>query len=248
VATVGTIQMFSRALGFPVTYTILLPEPDVVGPGPYHALVQLHGKFDAHTAWLYKSRLLDYVHRLPLLVVLPDGGNYFWTDLTPFTRYETFVVQDLIGHVTTMFPVRRDSRWAIGGLSMGGFGALRLGLKYPDQFCSIYAHSSVIPAQDELVQWPEAQNAKGRADMDCYRLSALIDRAALPRLGFDCGVDDDLIEHNRRFHAHLEKLKLPHHYAEHPGKHDWAYWDEHVETALCQHAEILNIKPVAPSA
>jgi putative tributyrin esterase len=246
VSTVGTIQMFSRALGFPVTYSVLLPVPDEVGPGPYHVLVQLHGKFDSHTAWLHKSKLATYVRWLPLLVVLPDGGNFMWSNLSPFERYETLVVQDLWNHVSTMFPVCKDSRWAIGGLSMGGFGAIRVGLKYPDKFCSIYAHSSVIPTQDELVEWPEARSARVRADMDCYRLSALIDPATLPRLGFDCGRDDELIEHNRRFHAHLDKLKLPHTYKEYPGGHDWEYWDDHVPAALRQHVEVLDIKAVAP--
>jgi putative tributyrin esterase len=245
VTTLATIEMFSRALAFPVTYSLLLPEPDVVGPGPYPVLVQLHGKFDAHTAWVYKSKLATYVKWLPLLVVLPNGGNYLWSDLTPTERYESLVVQDIWNHVSTMFPVRKDARWVIGGLSMGGFGAIRLGLKYPEKFCSIYAHSSVIPTQDELVDWPEVRTAKVRADMDCYRLAEKISAATLPRLGFDCGVDDELIEHNRRFHQHLTTLKLPHDYTEHPGAHDWFYWDEHVPAALRQHAEVLGIKPVA---
>ncbi len=93
--TAGTIQMFSRALGFPVTYSILLPELDEVGPAPYPVLVQLHGKYDAHTSWLYKSKLATYVNRLLLLVVLPDGGNYFWSDLTPTECYESLVVEDI---------------------------------------------------------------------------------------------------------------------------------------------------------
>jgi putative tributyrin esterase len=246
VATVGTMQMFSRALAFPVTFTILLPEPDVVGPGPYHALVQLHGRFDGHTSWLSKSRLLDYIYKLPLIVVLPDGGNYLWADVTPFTSYETFVVQDLIDYVTNLFAVRKDSRWAIGGLSMGGFGALRLGLKYPDKFCSIYAHSSYIPTYDELLAEANPLGVKVPEDLDCYRVAERIKPDTLPSLGFDCGADDDLLEHNRRFDAHLDRLKLPHQYTEHPGAHDWAYWDRHVQTALRQHAEVLNIKPIAP--
>jgi putative tributyrin esterase len=245
-SNVGTIDMQSRALDFRVTYSILLPEPDVVGPGPYPVLVQLHGKSDAHTAWLYKSNLVRHVKQLPLIVILPDGGNYFWCDLTPAARYETFIMQDLWSHVTAMFPVRKDSRWAIGGLSMGGFGALRLGLKYPDRFCSIYAHSSYIPTQDDLLTWPDPPSTQVRADMDCYELAGKIDPATLPRLSFDCGVDDDLIEHNRRFDALLTKLKLPHTYAEYPGGHDWDYWDRHVRSALRQHAEVFNIEPVIP--
>lgn len=243
-ATVGTIQMMSRALGYAVTYSILLPEPEIVGPGPYPVLAQLHGRSDSHTAWLYKSKIEVYVKQLPLIVVFPDGGISFWADYNAAARYETFVVQDLWDHVTTMFPTRRESRWAIGGLSMGGLGALRLGLKYPDKYCSICAHSSYIPTEDELLHWEVPPTPDVRKELDCYQLAERIEAEKLPRLGFDCGVDDVLIEHNRRFHRLLDQRKLPHHYAEHPGGHTWEYWDEHVPAALRQHAEVLKIAAV----
>ena len=113
--TIGTMQMFSHALASTVDYTILLPDPEAVGAGPYPVLVQLHGMLDNHTAWLYKSNLLLHVERLPLVVVLPGGGNYFWSDFDSRARYEKFVAFDLWKHVRQMFPVRQDSRWAIGG-------------------------------------------------------------------------------------------------------------------------------------
>lgn len=243
--TVGTMQMFSRALDLIVPYTIMLPAPEIVGPGPYPVLLQLHCYFDNHTAWLHKSNLMRHVERLPLIVVLPDGHNSYWADTMPGARYETFLVDDLWTHVRQMYAVRSD-RWAIGGLSMGGFGALRLGLKHPDKFCSIYAHSSVIPDGEHLKTW-EARITDGKlneaafADLDCYKLAETLNPVHLPRLSFDCGVDDELIGDNRRFHAHLVKLNIPHDYQEHGGSHTWDYWDKHVQTALRQHADVLNI-------
>jgi len=242
--TVGKMQMYSHALESMVTYTILLPDPEVVGPGPYPVLLQLHGYYDDQTAWLYKSNLLLHIERLPLIVVLPDGGNYFWCDYGPKARIEKFVAFDLWNHVRQTFPARKDSKWAIGGLSMGGFGALRLGLKFPNKYGSVYAHSSVIPTQAELSEWEPPFPPTVHNDMDCYRLAERIDPAKLPRLSFDCGVDDTLIMDNRRFHDHLTKLSLPHHYAEYPGAHTWDYWNTHVQTALRQHAEVFNIAPV----
>ncbi len=242
--TIGTMQMFSHALQSTVEYNVLLPDPEVVGPGPYPVLLQLHGMFDSRSAWLQKANLLQHVERLPLIVVLPSGENYFWCDYAPRARYEKFVAFDLWNHVRQMFPVRQDSRWAIGGLSMGGFGAIRLGLKFPNRYCSIYAHSSAIFTREEMAEWEEPPAPAVRADMDCYRLARKIDPAKLPRLSFDCGVDDGLIAHNRRFHAHLDKLKLPHQYLEHPGSHTWDYWDKHVQEALAQHCDALGIAPV----
>jgi enterochelin esterase-like enzyme len=80
--------------------------------------------------------------------------------------------------------------------------------------------------------------------MDCYRLAEQLDPATMPRLGFDCGTEDDLLGDNRNLHTLLERRKLPHTYNEHPGAHTWDYWDLHVRTALKQHAEVFNIQPV----
>jgi S-formylglutathione hydrolase FrmB len=245
---IGTIQMKSRALDRTVTYTILLPDPAEVGEGPYPVLVQLHGRNGNHTRWLYNSNLHTYAKNLPLIIVLPDGANSLWANLHSTLRYEDFVVQDLWEHINATFPVRKDSPWAIGGLSMGGYGAIHLGLKYPEKYCSIYAHSSVIPTYDELLtSWMEQLTfitPERATDLDCYHLAEEIEPAKLPRLSFDCGTEDGLLEHNQRFHAHLQELGLAHSYAEYPGAHTWDYWDLHVQEALRQHAEVLNIQPV----
>ena len=110
---------------------------------------------------------------------------------------------------------------------MGGYGAIRLGLKYPDRFASIFAHSSRLPESGD--------------DYDVEVLAANIDRNQLPALAFDCGVGDHLIEDSRRFHARLDALGLPHEYREHPGAHTWDYWNEHVREAIAHHARVLGL-------
>jgi S-formylglutathione hydrolase FrmB len=253
----GTIHFDSRALQGATTYTVFLPDPGKAGPGPYPVLLQLHGRYDDHRAWMEKSRLWSYVERIPLIVVMPSGGNFWWSNISPHGmndpvyafNYDDFLMQDLWEHVMVTYPVRTGERWAVGGLSMGGFGALRLGLKYPDRFCSIFAHSSVIPTAMELDEWLPLVTSEARADMDCYRWAERRTPEDLPRLSFDCGVDDWLVDHNRRFHLHLERLGLPHTYAEHAGGHTWDYWDLHVREALVQHCDVLGIAPlpVAPT-
>jgi S-formylglutathione hydrolase FrmB len=200
-------------------------------------LLQLHGYFDTHTAWLYKSNLLLHIERLPFVVVLPGGGNYFWCNYGPRAQFETFLMDDLWNHVQRTYQVRQGARWAIGGLSMGGYGALRLGLKYPERFFSVFAHSSVIPAAGDRLDIDANQSPEIQGDLDCFALASQLASAQLPRFSFDCGVDDELIGHNRRFHQHLETLHLPHHYTENPGAHTWDYWNKHVQTALRQHLE-----------
>lgn len=74
------------------------------------------------------------------------------------------------------------------------------------------------------------------------RLKARLDAGERgPVIAFDCGVDDELIGPNRELHQHMDALGLHHHYAEHPGAHEWDYWDEHVREALAQHARALGM-------
>lgn len=242
---IATLQFESAALNHDALCTVVLPRIDRVGPGPYNVLVQLHGYYDAHTSWLYKSKLERHVEHLPLIVVLPGTENNWWSNLSEAARYEDLIVQDLWNYIRTMFHVRPNARWAIGGNSMGGFGSIRLGLKHPDKFCSIYAHSSRIPTPDDDEGW--LRIARGHSltdalkqDLDCYRWAQQVDRAKLPRLTLDCGVGDFLLDDNRTFHAFLESIGLPHSYHEHEGEHTWDYWDRWLPSALEQHMSVFG--------
>ncbi len=215
---VATVEFESAALGRVTTYTALVPDG---GAPPFAVLYQLHGASDDHRAWLYKSSLVRYVEGLPLVVVMPSGENSDYVD-----AWERLVVDDLPAHVARTFRVR-EGRAAIGGLSMGGYGAIRLGLKYADRFASIFAHSSRLPV--------------GGDDRDVDVVAARVDRARMPALAFDCGTEDHLLADSRRFHARLEALGLPHQYREHPGAHTWDYWDAHVREAIEWHKDALKL-------
>jgi len=235
---IATVQFMSDALWREVTYTAIIPEAREVGPGPYPVLLQLHGGNQSHTSWLYSSNLLQYIRDLPLIVILPDGAQTRWANGgPPFTTYEDFLVQELPAHIRHLFPAT-DGKWAIGGNSMGGFGAVRIGLRYPQQFCSIWSHSGGFPTATTLAShWYWAGNP---ADLDCYTLVDALNPQTMPQLSFDCGVDDHLIEDNRRYHEFLEARGVPHRYHEHTGGHNWAYWDAHLPEALNQHMAVLS--------
>ncbi len=233
--SVVTVECHAPALDRAVTYTALIPES---GTPPFAVLYQLHGALDDHRAWLYKSNLLRFIEGLPLIVVLPSGENGYYVG-----AFEELLVYDLPAHVSRTFRVG-EGRAAIGGLSMGGYGAIRLGLKYPDRYASIFAHSSRLPARAELpaLAWARVRDAGALDDRDVDALAARADGRTLPALAFDCGVDDPLLADNRRFHARLEELGLPHVYQEHPGAHTWDYWDRHVQEAIAHHARALGLR------
>ena len=239
--TIATVRFPSTALDRRVTYSVILPDREH-GPGPFPVLYQLHGRTDDHRAWLEDGNLARHVAKLPLIVVLPDGETSFYADIHPLARFERYIVDDLPQHVRATFHVR-EGKAAIGGLSMGGYGAIRLGLSYPERYASIFAHSSRLPSRAELPRLSFCSGLDERAidALDVDALAARIDPQAMPRLAFDCGTEDHLLGDSRRFRAALERHGVPHEYAEHPGAHTWEYWDLHVRTALAFHARVLAL-------
>ena len=238
--SVADVQFFSRALNRQVQYSVILPDE---GDGPFPVVVQLHGLTDDYRCWVQRSNIVRHAARYPMIVVMPDGGTDGYLNLQSGERlnrnhWEDAIVSDLRAHVSRVFNVRPGG-WAIGGLSMGGYGALRLGLKHHERFVSIWAHSSAFQIGETLA--PVLENpADASVILHAERLTD-VPGGDRPVLSFDCGVDDRLIEQNRAFHSQLDRLGLAHHYAEHPGGHDWDYWDVHVQSALAQHARVFGL-------
>jgi S-formylglutathione hydrolase FrmB len=237
--TVATVEFMSAALQRQVTYTALTPD---AGEPPFAVLYLLHGYTDDHHAWLHRSNLLRYVEALPLLVILPSAENSYYADHPPLRLFEQLIVRDLPAHVQRTFHVR-SGKAAIGGLSMGGFGAIRLGLKYPELYTSIYAHSSRLAMRAELPTLPWARGLDDAAldDLDIDGLVARLDPATLPALAFDCGTEDHLLGDSRRFDQLLRGRGLAHQYTEYPGAHTWDYWDARLPAALRHHAAALGL-------
>jgi len=240
----------ANALNKMTSAMAILPEGK---PGPFPVFYLLHGLSDDHSVWVRRTSIERYVEGLPLIVVMPDGGRSFYTDAInkPRAAYETHFVRDLIGFVDATFQTvpKRGGR-VIGGLSMGGYGAMKLALKHPDLFCAAVSHSGAAGFASKPIQgdaeWVRewvpvfGENPQGGPE-DVFALAERADRTTLPALRIDCGVDDFLIEDNRRFHRHLESLGISHEYAEFPGGHSWGYWDLHVQEAVGFFKRVLGI-------
>jgi S-formylglutathione hydrolase FrmB len=244
------LHYFSSALQMQVAANVILPE-DKDQKGPFPVFYLLHGLSDDHTIWLRRTSIERYVQSLPLIVVMPQGGRGFYTDAEQGFAYETAIVSDLIGYVDTMFHTKaeRGGR-CIGGLSMGGYGAVKLALRHPDLFCSANSHSGALAWGHKPFPGEDAWNREMRrivgekptgGPSDLFALATQIDKVHLPVLRIDCGTEDFLLQDNRDYHKHLEKSGLPHEYQEFPGAHDWAYWDIHIQEALRFHARHLKI-------
>ena len=133
----------------------------------------------------------------------------------------------------------------IVGLSMGGFGALRLGALYAERVAAISAHSSItrLSGMEDFIEEPidfmEPSRIEETNVIDCM----LKAKDKLPPLRFDCGSEDPLIEDNRALHAELDTAGVAHEYREFPGGHEWPYWREHLRDTLAAHRPAWGRRP-----
>lgn len=238
---------FSKSIVKQVATYILLPD---VGEPPFPVFYLLHGLSDDHTIWQRRTRIEDYVAGLPLIVVMPDGYRGFYTKNEQGPDYDTYIASELPTVIERNFPAQttRAGR-CIGGLSMGGYGALRIALAHPDRYVSANSHSGALEWGRKTWTKPEqaefrrilGESPKGtNHDLEHLALRA---KAAgqLPQMRIDCGTEDHLLPDSRSFHQFLADQDIPHEYAEYPGDHSWPYWDEHVRQALDFHGRALGI-------
>ena len=212
---------------------------------PLPLIVLLHGADGSAWSWslrggahLTAGRLIDSEEIAPVALVMPADG--MWGGGSGYVPhadadYERWIVEE-VPAIAALADDRvvATSPMTIAGLSMGGFGALRLGAKYPDRFRGISAHSSVTT----LGRLAEATGDRldavpGFGKPDGTALHWLeVNAARLPPLRFDCGTDDHLLAGNRALHAALDARAIEHQYEEFAGGHDWPYWRLHLADTL----------------
>lgn len=242
-----TVDWKSSVIGKWTSMHVLLPEK---GRPPFATFYLLHGMSDDYTIWLRQTRIEMYARELPLMIVMPDGYRGFYTTNEDGSDYAKHFGEEMVEFVERNFQARRSrAARCIGGLSMGGYGALRLALGYPEKFCSANSHSgAVMHGAKKYVRPNEGESRRifGRrpagSDHDLMRLARRAHASGrLPKMRIDCGTEDFLLEDNRLFHAQLQRARIPHGYEEFPGSHNWDYWDLHIREALAFHAEAMGL-------
>ncbi len=241
-----SIEWFANSIGKAVQTNVILPNS---GHGPFPVFYLLHGMSDDYSIWQRRTRIEVYVANRPVIVVMPDGFRGRYTNNNQGPAYFDYMTKDLVDMVERTFPAKttRAGR-CVGGLSMGGYGALRLALGRPDMYASVNSHSgSVLGASMKLNPAKDADRIRtfGRdprkTDHDLIELARRAKKAGrLPKILIDCGVDDSLIDQNRKYVAELKKMKIDHTYREFPGAHTWDYWDLHIREALDFHGKMLG--------
>lgn len=260
-------SFYSTSLNRSTDITAVIPADGPVFPGmpvntePLKLLILLHGYSGAHYDWLRGTTIEQLASMHRIAIVCPSGENSFYVDDTiRGALYEQLLAVELPAFVRKTFQNISDKRedTFIGGLSMGGYGAIRNGLKHADKFGAILAFSSALITDGISMMPDEPQPApagmgggmgmspsyfihtfgkpsgiKG-SDVDPKALAKkLMDEGAeKPRLYMACGAEDFLIESNRDLHKYLTDIGYEHYYVEGSGTHSWEYWGEHITKSL----------------
>lgn len=249
-----TVQFESRLVGAALPYNVILPADYKRGASKqrrYPVLYLLHGLGGSAADWVSaRAHLADYAAQYPFIVVVPEGKDGWYTDgEAPNEKFESYFVEELIPDVDRRFRTvaSREGR-AVAGLSMGGYGSLKFGLKHPELFAFAGSMSGALAAPSWTPEMPlpefvkpsiarvyGAASSAVRRDNDIYRIVRELtpERVrALPFLYLDCGTEDFLISNSRDFSALLIEKKVPHEFRELPGTHEWPYWDRQVQEVL----------------
>ncbi len=209
------MQIVSDTLHGVRTFGLLLPPDYEQSTRRYPVLYLLHGSGQRHSTWGRRT-LLE--RTTAAIVVMPDmdRARYVGADGRVDAAAEAFITRELIDYVDTSYrTVASKQGRAIAGLSIGGFGAMRLGLTHSDRFAAIGAFSAPLDGVgDPLV-------LVGRSDA-----------SVRPRLYVGCGIADPLLPSSRRFAALLEERGIGRRYEEGPGGHTWEAWDWQLRSFL----------------
>ena len=148
-----------------------------------------------------------------------------------------------VGVIDALLPTRKAAKYrAISGLSMGGYGSMKIGLKYPTVFGSISSMSGALG----YMQWSEDADAMVTegidvASNDPFQLALKVPDTTMPAIYLDCGKQDDLMDDSRKFDALLRRNAIPHTFNQFEGGHDWAYWDAHIQDVLRFHQKAMGL-------
>lgn len=241
----------SALMGRDMPYRVIVPAVDKAAANErFPVIYLLHGLTGHFSNWTDKSKLVDYASRHRYIIVTPEGSNGWYTDSVSVTndKYESYIVKELIPEIDKKFSTLadRDHR-VIAGLSMGGYGSLKFGMKFPEMFTLIGSFSGALGTASwteknagmiaktiDSVFGPEAGNDVRKAN-DVFKLAKDLTAESvktLPYIYISCGTEDFLIKNNQDFLAILNEKKVFHEYREHPGVHDWVFWDDQVREFL----------------
>lgn len=227
-----------------MTTSIHVYIPDGANNSRLKVLYLLHGLSDNCSNWFQLTGVARYAREHNLAVITPEVQRGFYTNMESGIRYFSYVADELPKMMHEMFglPLTREKNF-VAGLSMGGYGALKCALTYPNRYAGCGAFSSACDVAFNIDKRYISSQMAGElkaifgADLkvkECDDLFRLAEKAAKsetkPKILMTCGISDSLLDQNHRLRDHIEKLSFPDfRYEEWEGDHTWDFWDQSIQ-------------------
>ena len=219
--------------------------PNIHSDQTLSVVILLHGVYGSAWSWAYNTgvhlmanEMMNRGELPPMVIAMPSDG--LWGDGSAYLphngyHFEKWIAMDVFDALVEKIPVvQKNCPLFIAGLSMGGFGALRIGAKFGFKFTGIAGHSSITNLEQmKLFVEEDLSHLRqvNQVDNDVFKTFQQFS-AHLPPIRFDCGSNDQLIEYNRALHLQMQEVSIEHIYQEYPGAHEWSYWAEHIAETL----------------
>ncbi len=252
------IHTRSQALGMVVNLNVLLPEGDTPARQRELPVIWLlHGYSDDHTIWMRRTALERHREQFAseFAIVMPAVDLSFYADMHQGNRYWTYLSDELPTLLGSMLPLstRREDQYA-AGLSMGGYGAIKLAFAHPERFGGCASLSGALDilgnthqldahlvAQMQRIFGSPEQVRGTVSDLFYTTAQAVAAGGDIPAVYACCGTDDFLWEQNQAFLAHAHAIGLPVRWEQDEGfAHTWDYWDLKIQTVLAWFAALRN--------
>jgi len=243
-----TLKFFSEALGMQTEALVVMPQKGNYGeiginsnvkPGPYKCLYLLHGLSDDHTIWLRRTSIERYASYYGICVVMPRADRSFYSNMKYGLAYYDHIAKELPKVIREYFNVsdKQEDNF-VAGLSMGGYGALKIGLRESGSFAAcagispcgdlkqlnefnevfrpIFGDDLAIPPEDDLLCLIDAKK-------DCPNR---------PKVYIGIGTEDFLYNNIQSVCTSLRENGYDFTYRESAGSHTWEFWDEYIQYIL----------------
>ncbi len=228
---------------------IIVPDPGKMKDVPVRerrVLYLLHGLSDDASAWQRYTAIETIANAYGLVVVMPSVSRSFYTDQPNGQKYFSYLMEELpqyLSDVINLTPKREDT--LIAGVSMGGYGAMKAALLFPERFYAAASFSGLLslrfleaypddPRQKEFTYiFGDLSKLSGSEhDPAAWLKKVSTNPSALPQLHIACGLQDDLYPLNQMFQAECLSLGINLNYHVEDGKHEWLFWDAQLRRFL----------------
>ncbi len=243
------LNIYSESLGTQQQVYVVMPQKNnrgEIGTNNcenekfFKSLYLLHGLSDNHSIWLRRTSIERYAQNYGLCVIMPFGDRSFYTDMKHGAKYYTYIAKELPMIINEMLNVsdKREDK-AIAGLSMGGYGALKIGLRECDSFYAAAGLSSVADINEGKTRFTDDMKNVFGEDMIIPKEDDLLYLAEKcntntnkPKIFMGVGMEDFLYEENQRLRDKFNTLDFDYTYRESKGAHSWEFWDEYIQYVI----------------